>query len=99
MMRKGRQQKKGAVARPLGIPASIRNAVYNAAAPMLKHPRLSMSRWQLLHTDARMRDVAEDVGYTDYSYFGRLFKRAFGVTPEECRLHRELGEMNNAAGK
>lgn len=59
-------------------------------ASFLQHVRLNLSRWRLLRTDMRIREVAESVGYWDTSYFGRLFKRAFHMTPEECRLRRDL---------
>lgn len=59
-------------------------------ASFLQHVRLHLSRWRLLHTDMRIREVAESVGYWDTSYFGRLYKREFAMTPEECRLRRDL---------
>lgn len=55
-----------------------------------QHLRLHMSRWQLLHSDLRLREIADEAGYVDYSYFGRLFRRTFGVTPEEYRLRRGI---------
>ncbi|NLM10114.1 MAG: response regulator [Clostridiaceae bacterium] len=40
----------------------------------------------LLTTDLDLKDIALQLGYTDYSYFGRLFKRNYGVSPS---LYRE----------
>lgn len=59
-------------------------------ASFLQHVRLHVGRRRLLHTDMRIREVAESVGYWDTSYFGRLYKRTFAMTPEECRLRRDL---------
>jgi AraC family transcriptional activator of pobA len=35
----------------------------------------------LLHVDITVAQVADDLGYGDYSYFSRLFKKTCGVTP------------------
>ncbi|MGO4369370.1 ABC transporter substrate-binding protein [Paenibacillus sp. MCAF20] len=42
-----------------------------------------MSRAQqlLLHTGARVQDVAREVGYQDEFYFNRKFKQSFGISP------------------
>lgn len=70
--------------------ALFRSHTGYSPASFLQHVRLHLSRWRLLHTDMRIREVAESVGYWDTSYFGRLYKREFAMTPEECRLRRDL---------
>ncbi|WP_225047821.1 helix-turn-helix domain-containing protein [Lacticaseibacillus kribbianus] len=40
----------------------------------------------LIATDARpINQIAESLGYTNFSYFTRLFKREVGQTPREYR--------------
>jgi two-component system response regulator YesN len=39
----------------------------------------------LLHSDRELKEIAAGLGYSDYSYFGRLFKRRFGLSPEAYR--------------
>ncbi|GGD56821.1 response regulator transcription factor [Paenibacillus nasutitermitis] len=41
---------------------------------------------RLLHNAShRMYDIAEEVGYTDYSHFAKTFKKWFGISPTEYR--------------
>ena len=47
--------------------------------------RLDRARERLSRGDARIIDVAYDVGFSDASHFHRLFKRRFGCTPGEIR--------------
>ena len=51
--------------------------------------RLALSRKLLLTTSVPVSQVATEVGYENYSYFIRLFKRNFGVTPQ---VYRNTGE-------
>lgn len=55
----------------------------------LKHYLLSrqLLRAQelLLHSDRRIGEIAEMLGYSDSQYFQRFFKTKFGVTPGEYR--------------
>jgi len=43
---------------------------------MLKH-----AKWQLLHTQRPMKEIAWELGFSDPLYFSRLFKRATGMSP------------------
>ena len=47
--------------------------------------RLDLARKLLQKTDDSIRDISLKVGYDNYSYFTRLFKKSFGVTPVEFR--------------
>ncbi len=47
--------------------------------------RLDLARKLLQNTDDSVRDISLKVGYDNYSYFTRLFKNRFGVTPVEFR--------------
>jgi AraC-like DNA-binding protein len=41
----------------------------------------------LLHSENTVSEIAELLGYQDYSYFSRLFKKACGETPSEFAKH------------
>jgi YesN/AraC family two-component response regulator len=47
--------------------------------------RLALAKELLTETDYSIHDIALHVGYDNYSYFTRLFKKSFGVTPVEFR--------------
>lgn len=47
--------------------------------------RLSLAKELLLESDYPIHDISQYVGYDNYSYFTRLFKKCFGVTPIEFR--------------
>ncbi|WP_019636898.1 helix-turn-helix transcriptional regulator [Paenibacillus fonticola] len=51
----------------------------------LTHIRLSKAKELLIETDAKIKDVAEGVGYNQHSYFNRIFKKEEGITPSEFR--------------
>ena len=47
--------------------------------------RLDKARAMLLETDRPVAEIAAATGFTNSSYFFRMFKKAFGVTPAEFR--------------
>ncbi len=47
--------------------------------------RLRLAKDLLLDTDEPINMISQKVGYDNYSYFTRLFKKSFGVTPVEFR--------------
>ncbi|WP_408071974.1 response regulator [Butyrivibrio sp. JL13D10] len=47
--------------------------------------RLSLAKKLLAESDYPIHDISQYVGYDNYSYFTRLFKKSFGVTPIEFR--------------
>ncbi|RRJ65963.1 response regulator [Paenibacillus oralis] len=62
----------------------------------LNQVRLSKAKAMLEHETLRVYKIAEEVGYQDVKYFNRVFKKEFGMTPEEYRktiriLHQKRG--------
>lgn len=42
---------------------------------------------RLLHTQQRVKDIAQDIGYTDSSHFARVFKKQKDCSPREYRMN------------
>lgn len=57
----------------------------------LNQVRIEMSKDILLNTHVKTYIVAEKVGYSDNSYFIRMFKKYTGMKPNEFRKHLYLG--------
>ena len=63
--------------------------------------RLENAKHLLETTDLPVEAIANDVGYEDTSFFGRLFRRKAGITPLQYRLrfgslHQALKQSNHA---
>ena len=54
--------------------------------------RLSVAAMMLKHTKMNISDVARSVGYENYNYFYRVFKRKYGVTPAVYRESSKFDE-------
>lgn len=50
--------------------------------------RLEHARLLLNNTDTRISLISDQCGFEDLSYFTRLFKRAYNITPTEFRANR-----------
>jgi two-component system response regulator YesN len=51
----------------------------------INHVRMEHAKEQLIKTDNPVSEIAEKTGYTSSSYFHRMFKKMYGVTPSEYR--------------
>jgi transcriptional regulator GlxA family with amidase domain len=58
--------------------------------------RLEEAKQALETTDAAVEGIAEEVGYEDTSFFGRLFRRKTGLTPMQYRMR--FGSLKRALG-
>ncbi|MBD5522722.1 MAG: AraC family transcriptional regulator [Lachnospiraceae bacterium] len=47
--------------------------------------RLSIAETLLTSTDKSILDISYEIGFTNLSYFNRLFKRKYGISPREYR--------------
>ena len=52
---------------------------------LMQEKRLSQAVFLLKNTDIGIDSVATSVGYENISYFHRLFKQKYGVTPKQYR--------------
>ena len=50
--------------------------------------RLEKSRELLLSTVLSVKEIADEVGFTDANYFTRLFRQNFGISPTDFRKNR-----------
>lgn len=54
----------------------------------LKHIRSRMAASLLLETNESVQEIALQVGYSDSAYFSRVFKNAYGLSPEAYRREK-----------
>jgi YesN/AraC family two-component response regulator len=47
--------------------------------------RLGEAKRLLQESHLKVYEISEKVGYQDLQYFGKLFKRQYGMTPKECK--------------
>ena len=59
----------------------------------LNHYRVERAQAMLTHSDESMKNICQDVGFCDQSYFGAVFRKIVGVTPAE---YRRRFKSNNA---
>ncbi|MNO23125.1 Arabinose operon regulatory protein [compost metagenome] len=48
--------------------------------------RLEMARERILYSPMQLEHVAETCGFVNYSYFYRVFRRKYGLSPKQYRL-------------
>lgn len=50
--------------------------------------RMQIAKRLLANSDICIYEIAEQTGYSNASYFGKAFKKQFGISPEEFRKNR-----------
>lgn len=56
----------------------------------LTHLRIDRAKVLLAHSDIRIKDVSQNVGYEDELYFSRIFKKIVGVSPSQFSDEQKL---------
>ncbi|MFB9330871.1 helix-turn-helix domain-containing protein [Paenibacillus aurantiacus] len=52
--------------------------------------RINSAKEMLVKTDRPITDIAYEVGYNNYSYFSKMFKKATGYNPQDYRKSNQL---------
>lgn len=89
----GSQITRGDVARAAGISEShlsrlLREKTGRSFTDILNRYRVDRAAQLLLHTHKNLLAIALEVGFSDQSYFGRVFRRYYLQTPDQYRQHR-----------
>ncbi|MDF2669813.1 MAG: response regulator [Paenibacillus sp.] len=50
--------------------------------------RIEKASEHILRTDAKIKDISVEVGFSNFSYFNKTFKKVMGVTPLVYRINR-----------
>lgn len=58
------------------------------------HLRMKRANEQIVESTNKISDIAKSLGYEDVSYFYRLYKKDFGVTPNKVRTSHLLYKNN-----
>ena len=68
-----------------GVSKKIKTLTNQNFKDLLQEKRLTMAQHSLLYSDLPIQIIAEEVGYENMSYFYRIFKSKYGMTPKACR--------------
>ncbi len=63
----------------------IKSLVNKTVTDIIADRVLLEAKRMLIHSDIRIAELADKLGYEDCSYFSRLFKRRCGLSPKEFR--------------
>lgn len=66
----------------------FRQYIHNTPVTYLNQCKLDAAAQLLLTTDLIISEISAKVGFEDYSYFSKCFKRSFQVTPSRYRESR-----------
>ena len=83
------------VADYIGINRTYLTAIFKAKMHMspqeyLMHVRMDKSKELLIKTDVPIYVVAKEVGYNDQLAFSKIFRKKYGLSPEQYRKkHRD----------
>lgn len=73
---------------PAYVTSVLSKSTGRSAVEWIVCARMAEARRLLLHSDERVDEIAERVGYPDPTHFIRMFRRSHGVTPAAFRATR-----------
>ncbi|MCL6443836.1 MAG: AraC family transcriptional regulator [Alicyclobacillus sp.] len=76
---------------PYHLAHMFKRATGQPVMQFLLQLRLERAKELIAHTQLPIREICEQVGFSDQSYFGKLFKRSEGVTPSAYRRAAQTG--------
>ncbi len=54
-------------------------------ASLIREKRLERAKYLLKKTDLKIPEISYNIGFSDYNYFLRVFKKEFGISPKKIR--------------
>ncbi|WP_332089597.1 AraC family transcriptional regulator [Paenibacillus sp. GYB003] len=70
---------------PIYISRLYKQLTFFALSDVIQEVRMAKSKQLLLESDYSVADIAKRTGFTNSSYFYRMFKKSNGVTPSDFR--------------
>ena len=63
---------------------------YYGVSPMkyLKGIKLEKAKYLLKYSDTKISSIAQKCGFSSHTYFSSVFRKEFGISPEEYRKKR-----------
>jgi len=82
------------VARHVGLSVSRAVHLYKSVfdQSIMQHTievRLAVAKERILYSSFTLEQIAESCGYASYSYFHRMFRAHFGISPKDFRLREK----------
>lgn len=56
-----------------------------SVADFIRNKRIFMAEELIRNTDQKISEIAQTVGFYDYNYFSKVFRKSYGVSPREYR--------------
>ncbi|SEL67721.1 AraC family transcriptional regulator [Paenibacillus sp. OK003] len=78
---------------PIYVSRLYKQLTLKGLTDVINETRIAKAQYLLIETEHSVADIAEQTGFTNSSYFYRMFKKFNGVTPNDYRrkeLHSEL---------
>ncbi|WP_053780413.1 AraC family transcriptional regulator [Paenibacillus xylanivorans] len=78
---------------PIYVSRLYKQLTLKGLTDVINETRIAKAQYLLIETEKSVADIAEQTGFTNSSYFYRMFKKFNGVTPNDYRrkeLHSEL---------
>lgn len=81
---------QGEIADAMGITAPYLSSVFKkemgiSIVQYITLARMEKAKEYLSYTDMRVREISEKVGFNDEYYFSRIFKKYYGLSPQQMR--------------
>lgn len=51
--------------------------------------KMALAKKLLLHSSKKVSEITEELGYSNYRYFSTLFKKEYGIVPQQFRRNEE----------
>lgn len=74
---------------PTHLTRVCRETIGKPATRFIREKTMDEARFLLKETDAKVGDIAKDLGFKSPAYFTRVFSETFGVSPKQFRKTRQ----------